>query len=402
MQCRPTSMSSQTFLLSDGRRLGYAVEGEGKPVIYFHGTASSRLEIRLLKQLACQNRFMLIGVDRPGYGLSTFTDRVRLRDFAADVNALADHLGLDRFAVLSWSGGGPFALTYITKNLGRVTHAVAVGSPALPFDPSAAHNNNPLAKFAMKTPYRRQMGTRHVPKIRAQRQPRHRPLLEVPQRQEHAGRLAPTDARFFADPAWLKLMYAAMAEGFRQGGNSINAVYQEHCLFMRPWNEPIEQIPAGKLTLWQGAQDKTCPVVNVYRNRTSHQGRRAWRFSPTKGTASCLPKLKTSPKSSSNDAQTPGIVLVVQLFPRYTTIPNIRSTIKMESSTITLCTEKMAGVSLPSIDGRTDLRAFLLQSPQFLKCATDLSCATGIKEDPVIPTYRKSRAIWWAVPDLNR
>ena len=71
------------------------------------------------------------------------------------------------------------------------------------------------------------------------------------------------DARFFSDPQWLKLMYAAMSEGFKQNSNSINAIYQEHRLFMQPWNEPIEQIPTGKLTIWQGAQDKTCPAVNA-------------------------------------------------------------------------------------------------------------------------------------------
>ena len=50
-------MSNQTLTLPDKRQLGYAVEGEGKPVIYFHGTASSRLEILLLKEFAHTNHF---------------------------------------------------------------------------------------------------------------------------------------------------------------------------------------------------------------------------------------------------------------------------------------------------------------------------------------------------------
>jgi pimeloyl-ACP methyl ester carboxylesterase len=258
-------MSSQTLRLPDGRQLGYAVEGEGKPVIYFHGTASSRLEIRLLRQFANENRLMLIGIDRPGYGLSTFTERVRLRYFVADVNALADHLGLGRFAVLSWSGGGPFALTYIALNSDRVTHAVVVGSPALPFDPSAAHNNNPLAKFAMKTPFVAKWALGMFRKSVLKANQDIDGYLKSRSGKSMLADWPQPDARFFADPAWLKLMYAAMAEGFRQGGNSINAVYQEHRLFMQPWNEPIEQIPAGKLTLGQGAQDKTCPVGNVYK-----------------------------------------------------------------------------------------------------------------------------------------
>ena len=107
-------MSNQILTLPDKRQLGYAVEGEGKPVIYFHGTASSRLEILLLKEFAHKNHFQLIGIDRPGYGLSTFTNRIGLRNFAEDVNVLVDYLQLNSFAVLSWSGGGPFALTYIS------------------------------------------------------------------------------------------------------------------------------------------------------------------------------------------------------------------------------------------------------------------------------------------------
>jgi hypothetical protein len=70
------------------------------------------------------------------------------------------------------------------------------------------------------------------------------------------------DAKFFADPAWLKAMYAAMAEGFRQP-ESVQAIYQEHALFMNPWNEPIEAISPEKVIVWQGAQDKTCPVANA-------------------------------------------------------------------------------------------------------------------------------------------
>jgi pimeloyl-ACP methyl ester carboxylesterase len=85
--------------------------------------------------------------------LSTFADRIRLRDFAEDVNVLAAALNLSSFAVLSWSGGGPFALTYTALFPEHVTHALVVGCPALPFDASAAHNGTLLAKVAMKNSF---------------------------------------------------------------------------------------------------------------------------------------------------------------------------------------------------------------------------------------------------------
>ncbi len=256
-------MSSQTLTLPDGRELGYAVEGEGTPIIYFHGTASSRLEILLLKQLVRIGGLRLIGIDRPGYGLSNFKGMLSLGDFARDVEVLADSLEIGRFGVLSWSGGGPFALAYTALNPNRVTHAVAVGSPALPFDPSTAHNNNPLAKIAMKNSHLARWALGMFRKSVLEANMDIDSYLKSRSGKNMVAGWSKPDARFFADPAWLKLMYAAMAEGFRQNGNSVKAVWQEHGLFMKRWSEPIDRISPGKLTIWQGIQDKTCPVGNA-------------------------------------------------------------------------------------------------------------------------------------------
>ena len=68
----------QKFVLPDGRLLGFSIVGEGMPVLYFHGTASSRLETLLLKDFVSVYGFQVIGVDRPGYGLSTFGSGVSM------------------------------------------------------------------------------------------------------------------------------------------------------------------------------------------------------------------------------------------------------------------------------------------------------------------------------------
>ena len=255
-------MSNQILTLPDKRQLGYAVEGEGKPVIYFHGTASSRLEILLIKEFAHTNQLKLIGIDRPGYGLSTFTNRIGLRNFAEDVNVLTDYLKLSSFAVLSWSGGGPFALTYTALFPAQVTRAVAVGSPALPFDASEAHNGNPLAKVAMKNRILTMWGLKFFRESILKANKDIDGYLKSRSGKKMVGDWPKPDRKFFADATWLKRMYAAMAEGFRQQ-SSVETIFQEHQLFLRPWNESIGRIPAGKLTLWQGAQDKTCPAGNV-------------------------------------------------------------------------------------------------------------------------------------------
>jgi pimeloyl-ACP methyl ester carboxylesterase len=62
--------TQQQISLPDGRQISFSVVGEGTPVLYFYGTASSRLETLLLKEFARASGFQIIGVDRPGFGLS--------------------------------------------------------------------------------------------------------------------------------------------------------------------------------------------------------------------------------------------------------------------------------------------------------------------------------------------
>jgi pimeloyl-ACP methyl ester carboxylesterase len=52
----------------------------------------------------------VVTFDRPGYGKSTRHPGRTVAGGAGDVAAVADHLGLDRFAVIGASGGGPYAL----------------------------------------------------------------------------------------------------------------------------------------------------------------------------------------------------------------------------------------------------------------------------------------------------
>jgi pimeloyl-ACP methyl ester carboxylesterase len=255
---------NQTVPLPGGRQLGYLIVGEGKPVFYFHATASSRLEALLLRELARKKRLRLIGVDRPGAGLSTFTPKKSLQDFNVDINHLADHLGIDTFAVLGWSGGGPYALTYLAFFPERVTHAIIVGSPALPFDVATAHNNS-LARFAMKIPA---LGMLALKRLQAQVLNANKDIEAFLQSKNGKNMLknwSKEDAKFFADKAWATLMYTSMAEAFRQRDNGVKAVFQEHQLFMKTWPKEVSKIPSGKFYVWQGTDDKTCREDNAYR-----------------------------------------------------------------------------------------------------------------------------------------
>ena len=98
--------------LRDGRRLGYLSCGDetGHPVFYCHGFPGSRLEVLLADRMAACHSIRLIGIDRPGYGLSDTAPGRSLISWSDDLAQLADHLGASRFSVLGVSGGGPYAV----------------------------------------------------------------------------------------------------------------------------------------------------------------------------------------------------------------------------------------------------------------------------------------------------
>jgi pimeloyl-ACP methyl ester carboxylesterase len=65
--------------------------------------------------------------DRPGIGRSDPHPERTIPGYANDVNALVDAMGFERFAVLGYSGGGPYALACGAKLSERVS---AVGNMA--------------------------------------------------------------------------------------------------------------------------------------------------------------------------------------------------------------------------------------------------------------------------------
>lgn len=119
----------------DGRTLELHEAGdpEGLPVIVHHGTPMSGVHYVRHEELAGEQGIRLIGYDRPGYGGST---RLPGRDVAAcvaDVHAVADALGLERFASWGVSGGGPHALACAAMCDERLT-AVATLAAVAPYE----------------------------------------------------------------------------------------------------------------------------------------------------------------------------------------------------------------------------------------------------------------------------
>ena len=132
---------NQQIKLPDGRRLGYDERGpeNGKPLFYFHGSPSSRVESKLYisVELLRSLNVRLIAVDRPGLGLSDFQPNRRYLDFPRDILTLANHLNIERFAILAYSGGGPYgeacalSIPHLLTRVGIVSGTAPFNQPGL-------------------------------------------------------------------------------------------------------------------------------------------------------------------------------------------------------------------------------------------------------------------------------
>ncbi len=117
-----------TVKTSDGRQLATQTDGdpEGRPIFLLHGTPGSRLGPRPRSAVLHRLGVQLISFDRPGYGESDRLEGRRVADAATDVLAIADAYGLDRFAVVGRSGGGPHALACAALLPDRLTRAAVL------------------------------------------------------------------------------------------------------------------------------------------------------------------------------------------------------------------------------------------------------------------------------------
>jgi len=100
---------------------------DSDPVLYFHGSPMSRLEPLLIgDDVFCRLGMRVIAPDRPGMGGSDFQPNRGFSDWPEDVSSLADALGLGRFAVLGYSGGGAYVAACAGKIPDRLSAAVIV------------------------------------------------------------------------------------------------------------------------------------------------------------------------------------------------------------------------------------------------------------------------------------
>jgi pimeloyl-ACP methyl ester carboxylesterase len=146
----PWARAVGTAEVAEGRELGWAEFGhpDGDVVLWFHGTPGARFQVPpTIHEVALQRGFRVIAVERPGTGRSTNHRYHRVSDFAPDIAALVDSLGIDRFAVVGLSGGGPYTLAVAQHLPERVVTASLLGGLGPVRGPDAVFSYTRLLRY---------------------------------------------------------------------------------------------------------------------------------------------------------------------------------------------------------------------------------------------------------------
>ncbi|MDR1545636.1 MAG: alpha/beta hydrolase [Deltaproteobacteria bacterium] len=101
------------FVNSEGRNLTYIDEGEKewRTVLFFSGSGTSAQAFYLtefLRSLRLELKLRFISLERNGFGETEFVAGQNFQDHAKDIKQLLDSLGVDKFAGVAISGGGPY------------------------------------------------------------------------------------------------------------------------------------------------------------------------------------------------------------------------------------------------------------------------------------------------------
>lgn len=247
----------------DGRTLEVLTGGavDGYPLLFHSGTPTAAAPYDRLDDLLVGAGLRLVTYSRPGYGGSTprtLADESgpRIRDDVADSVAVLDHLGLDDFITLGWSGGGPRALACAALLPERCRAAATLagvapyGMPDLDFTAGMAEENVEDFEAAVHgaTAYQRLLEQTLPPIFGASPDD----LVSA-----FGGLVTPVDAAFvtgdFAD-------YMSRVFG-RAGAQGVVGARDDGLAIVAPWGFDLDEIRVP-VAVWQGRHDAMVPYAH--------------------------------------------------------------------------------------------------------------------------------------------
>jgi pimeloyl-ACP methyl ester carboxylesterase len=241
--------------VGDQRIVGTYEYGDpgGSPVFVLHGTPACGAGFAWADDAARGRGLRLIAPDRPGVGRSTPRPAGRVADYPRQVTELADVLGVGRFAVLGYSGGGPYAAACAAMLSDRVT-AVAVASGMGQVGAWATigdfeKTDRQLLDMVQKRPWlaRLMLGV-------SVRLARLSPKSAVKSFEKE---LSPADRALVPTLGSPKEVIALFTEAFGRSGT--RGVLDDYAAIAQTWGVDVGTI-AVPVTIWHGAEDTMVPV----------------------------------------------------------------------------------------------------------------------------------------------
>jgi pimeloyl-ACP methyl ester carboxylesterase len=256
----PVGVFQREVKTHNGGRLMVEFSGapHGTPVFLLHGTPGSRNGPKPRGSVSYRMGVRLISYDRPGYGGSTRHLGRSVADAARDVESIADQLGIERFAVVGRSGGGPHALACAALLPDRVARTAVLvglapaGAPDLDWSGGIAEDNESAystadADFSTLTERLR---------LRADR------TLRDPESLLNALRahMKESDKRVVDDVVMRRLLADTYTEGLKDGPYGwIDDVFA----LRGEWGFNVNSINAP-VRIWHGADDSFSPVSHAH------------------------------------------------------------------------------------------------------------------------------------------
>ena len=249
-----TTIIDKTVVDAKGATVGYYEYGDpkGKPVLAFHGTPACGAGFAFADSAALDRRLRVIAPDRPGVGRSSQRDSWRVSDYPAMVSAFADAVGIDRFGVWGYSGGGPYAVACAAKLGNRVDAAAVtsgmgeVGVYAKPAD--FEKTDRQMLSLAVKHPAIAR-GIMGAAGWFAQRRPKS--AMKSFEKQ-----LDPSDRAVAATLGEPSEVMALFTRAFQNGAHGVVADYAS---IARPWGCDLSAVVVN-VSVWHGTADRMVPL----------------------------------------------------------------------------------------------------------------------------------------------
>jgi pimeloyl-ACP methyl ester carboxylesterase len=251
-------VTSTQVELSDGRVLEVLSDGPqvGMPLVFQNGTPTGAMLFPPLVEIAAARGLRTVTYSRPGYAGSTARPGRSVADAAADVAAILDAIGADRFVTIGWSGGGPHALACAALLADRCAAAASLSGVA----PYPAAGLDWLAG----------MGPENVEEFTLTLEGE---SVLTPWLEEEAKQLATVQGSDVAaalgglvsdvDKASLTGDYAEfVAATFRRAVSAGVAGWRDDDLaFVKPWGFELDAI-VRPVAVWQGGEDRMVPMAH--------------------------------------------------------------------------------------------------------------------------------------------